>query len=52
MLAKGPSNGSMMARQTTSFVTVVGKGQSFNGLLSADNDAGYYAVVEALWTSD
>ena len=48
MLAKGPSNGSMMARQTMLFGTVVEKGQFFKGLPSADDDAGYYAVVEVL----
>ena len=53
MLAKGPSNGSMMARQTTLFVwNCSGEGTIFKGLPSADDDAGYYAVVEASWTLD
>ena len=51
MLAKGPSNGSVMAQQMT-FGTVAEKGQFFKGLPSADDDAGYYAVVEVLWTLD
>ena len=53
MLVEGPTNGSMMARQmTTLFGTVVEKGQFFQEFPSADNDAGYSAVVEALWTLD
>ena len=53
VLAKGPSNGSMMARQMTLFRTVVsGEGTIFKGLPSADDDAGYYAVVEVLWMLD
>ena len=49
MLVEGPSNGSVMARQTTLFGIVVEKRQFFKGLPSADDEAGYYAVVEALW---
>ena len=53
MLAEGPSNGSMMDWQMTLFGTASsGKGRFFKGLPSADDDAGYYAVVEALWTLD
>lgn len=33
MLAEGPSNGSMMAQQTTLFGTVVEKGQFFKACL-------------------
>ena len=40
----------MMAQQAILFGTVVEKGRSFMGLHSADDEAGYYAVVEALWT--
>ena len=49
VLPKGPSNGSMMAPQTTLFGTVVEEGQFFKALLST-NDSGYYVVVEASWT--
>ena len=52
MLAKGPSNGSMMAWQTTLFGTVVENGRFFKGLPSVDDNTGYYVVVEALWTLD
>ena len=53
VLAKGPSNGSIMARQTMLFGTVVEKGQFFKGLPSAEDHVGYYAVVvEVLWTLD
>ena len=42
----------MMAQQMTSFGTVVEKGRFLKGLPSANDDAGYYAVVDALWTLD
>ena len=41
-----------MAWQTTLFGTVVEKGRFFKDLPSADDDVGYDAVVEALWTLD
>ena len=44
LLAEGPSNGSMMARQLT-FKTVAEKGQFFKGLPSADDNARYCAVL-------
>ena len=43
-------NGSMTAQQTTWFGIVVEKGRFFKGLPSADDNTGYYAVVEVLWT--
>ena len=52
MIAKGPSNGSVMVQQMSLFGTVVEKGRFFKGLHSADDDTGYYAVVKALWTLD
>ena len=52
VLAEGPRNGSMMARQTTLFGTVINKGRYFKGWSSADDDVGYYAVVEVLWMLD
>ena len=52
MLAEGPSSWSMMAQQMTSFGTVVEKGRFLKGLPNANDDAGYYAVVDALWTLD
>ena len=52
VLTEGPSNGSMMARQTTLFGTIAEKAQFFKRLPSADDNAGYYAGVEALWALD
>ena len=51
-LLVGPRNESAIARQTMLFGTVVENGQFFKGLPSADDDAGYYAAVEVLWTLD
>ena len=41
-----------MARQMTLFGTVLEKGQFFKGLPSADDNTGYFVVVEVLWTLD
>ena len=51
VLTEGRSNRSMMARQTMLFGIAV-EGRFFKGLPSADDSAGDYAVVEALWTLD
>ena len=39
-----------MAVQPTLFGAPLGKGGFFRGLADPDKDAGYYAVIEALWT--
>ena len=46
VLAKGPSNWSVMTRKTMLFGTVVERDNFFKGLPRADDSAGYYEVLE------
>ena len=51
VLAKGPSNGSVMAWQTMLFGTVVKRGRFFTGLPSADDSTGYsgFSIIRKAW---